>query len=496
MNPLAAHFSLAAQDGHTVLTRSSCASYRAKGFQFENSEVQLALSEGFLVKLSQGVTSVEAAKGEALCAGWLRARSGAPFGGRLVPASEPPAGCSPCQRAAWGLLTSRGACALAGLPGTGKTWLLAQFARTARAAGLSVRACAPTGKAASVLSLKLDRYPVETIHRLLNLRPGEVYVEQLLTMDVLLVDESSMIDAELMSYLLSAVAPTTQVIFCGDHRQLPPVGAGWPFRDMVERRLLPVAELVTPQRQSEESGVLRLARAVALGKGATDELASCYPDVRYTPIPSKELDDWSVDYYCQRDPKQTLLLSPVKAAKFDVSTAKLSKAISQRLCPDRIEGTQFAVGDRIIFTVNNRQYGFVNGEMGTLLGYDAQQRVADIVNDHGFLYHLDEYSVPRYADLGYALTVHKAQGSEAEEVCLLLTPRTEFMYSRNLLYTALTRAKTKLVLAGDLNVLKQAALRPEVRYTCLPELVQQPDLCDHILSRVKPANLSDFVGVF
>lgn len=153
-------------------------------------------------------------------------------------------------------------------------------------------------------------------------------------------------------------------------------------------------------------------------------------------------------------------------------------------------GTRFRLGDRLVFSVNDRHLGFVNGERGTLVAYDARTRTASIESDHGKVYILSGSRLDDYADWGYATTVHKAQGSEADVVILLCNPRVRFTYSMNLLYTALTRARFELLLIGDPSVLESGLRNPEVRVTALRHLLGDPALCASIRRTTAPPDYS------
>lgn len=496
-HPLEAALQLELSYGHTVLDKPAAQRAWQKGYRYDQRSIDVALANCDLVRVNGGLTSPKAAQPEAILGRWLALRRAAETGGHLGRVSPPNVPLNAGQVAAWGLLTGARTAALTGLPGTGKTYLLAKLVQAAIDANYRVRALAPTGKAASVLSLKLDRFPVETIHRALGLRPGEVYNDATIEADLVVVDETSMVDAQLMAYLVSAIQPTTVVWFVGDPNQLPPVSAGWPFRDMVEHQLLPIAQLTQPQRQTQGNGILEMSYAAVGGTLYLPER-----NITHLNVPSKEVEQRAVQLYhqelSQRHPdldviRQAMLLSPVKDKKFEAATSNLNEQLSHLRFPQRTLGrSKFTVGDRILFTVNNYSYGFVNGELGILKSFNKGE--ADIENDVGFTYHLSGYRLSEWADWAYALTVHKAQGSEADVVVLMLHADADFMYTKNLVYTAMTRAKQHLYLVGDVALLRKALSKPERRRTCLPYL----DLatCERIIERVKPmslASLGDFL---
>lgn len=489
LHPIEQVVNRAGQSGHTILTRSlGSRLVRTMGISYDLRSLDRLYATDTIVRVgSDALSTPKALLGEARLARWLHARGGLPPLKGQSRIGEPPAGCSPSQVGAWALLRNHRTVCLTGLPGTGKTWLTARFVESAKKAGLLVKCAAPTGKAASVLSLKMGREKVTTIHRLLGIRPGMLHADIDVDADVLVVDESSMIDAELMGILADAVSKETMVVFVGDPRQLYPVGAGCPFADLVQYDILPNAHLNEVQRQAAGNGVLEMSRGFAAGKLQIPDR-----NVHVFKPALESIDDLAMDLYCSdrlKDRfqlgnvhKEALILSPVKDRKFEVSTLKMGEAISHRLLPERvIPKSKFTVGDRIMFTVNSPEHGFVNGEMGNLDSYN--KRHAKITNDIGYTYELDGFTLGDMGvEWGYALTVHKAQGSEAKVVVLLLHPEAAHMYTRNGVYTALTRAAQDLVLVGDLRLLERALKNPEVRDTALVTLMRDADLRERVLA--------------
>lgn len=464
---------LAHAGGHTALSPQHARMLKQHHrFTYDLHELPALYAAGVLLRGPNFVAMPELIRGEQRIADFIcEARSQE----RRTDLGPPPVGTDTDQQRAWGLLATRRFLLLSGLPGAGKTWLLARFVEAAVRAGKLVACAAPTGKAASVLSLKLGGYPVSTVHRLLGIQPGQQTVDDVVQADVLVIDEATMLDSDLLGLLLDCLSPETQVVLSGDPAQLPPVGAGSPFADLcIYSSDFKVAHAVLTgcHRAAETSTVTRLARTWLK---------------TYSQLPLDKLGvevlpgDESVAYQryleeVQHDAAQAhrvLLLSSLRQSKFDHGTEALNKNISAALLPTREFGaSKFTAGDRVMFTVNQPQYGFVNGELGTLLSYS--HRTAVIRSDGGKEYRLEGYQLSSYAEHGYALTIHKAQGSEAEVVILLLHPEAGFMYSSNSVYTAITRARQQLVLIGDPKLLDRARRRPDVRNTALAALVQEP----------------------
>lgn len=506
-NPLPSLVTDVASQGHTVLTRAMAQSLaRKKSFSWTPAQLDSMLASGEVVRVGTlGLSTPSALEGEARLAAFLARVRRAPPGRVRKPIGPPPGSLRGCQEPAWGLLASTieqgGSALLSGLPGAGKTYLVSQLVKQLEAVDYLVRCATPTGKAASVLALKLDGTPVRTIHSLIGLRPGQVFVPEPVLCDVLFVDESSMIDAPLMGCLIQCIEEGTSVIFVGDPNQLPPVGAGCPFADMIRLKLLPHAHLTGTQRQAEGSGIIRLATDYAHGRLGE---ARDYANVHHFRVADDAIEQEAVDLYCSDrlekrfgvddTVRDTVILSPVKNRKYEVSTERMNEKISHRLFPSRVfEKCKFTQGDRVMFTVNDYQHGFVNGEMGRLEHYNRTRRSATIINDYGTRYHLEEYSLEKYAQWGYGLTVHKAQGSESKIVVMLLHPEAGFMYSKNLVYTALTRVQQELIIIGDWAMLRRALDRVEVRTTALEWLVNEPAMQAQIIEHTTPMDMSKYI---
>lgn len=445
-----------------------------------------------------------AALGDARIAHWLR--SGAPSRAVAPLPLTPPSyrAPTPCQLAAIGILSANGGGILRGLPGTGKTWLTAEIIRQLIEAGLRVKVAAPTHKAKSVLALRVDS-EVTTVHAMLGLQVGQ-YPDRdrrsPIDADVVLIEEASMLDSEMLGFICEALRPTTRLILVGDERQLESVGAGSPFKDLISQQYLPVASLKTIVRQS--GPLLDMAHAAARGVML---LPTCPEIVCLNTERGKstvqDLEDLAVATYvkevqegCQR-PQDVLLLSPYRREDLGASTEAMNKRISNVLFPSRDFRGKYTRGDRVMFTANSREHGFINGEMGELIDWQPSRKRAIIRNDHGTDYTLDEYAMNANVEWGYALTVHKAQGSESKTVILLLRAGAVKMYTRNLLLTALTRVKQRLILVGPTNILRLGLDRQPRRYTGLVALVENPGVCDLILARgamIPGASLADVPG--
>ncbi len=411
---------------------------------------------------------------------------------------------------------------LAGPPGTGKTTTVRLLIEACRAMGLSVELAAPTGKAAARLS-EAAGLRARTVHRLLeyapdrkkNGRPSRWKFlrnrERPLSCHVLIVDEASMIDIFLMRAILEAVPPDGRVIFVGDPDQLPPVGAGQPFHGMVRGKLVPVRRLEVIRRQAETSGIIRLVHAIRYGrKDAIRGIFGSAGDVFFLDVNLKNpADPERLARLIARtaaralelaDPLEIQFLAPMKAGRFGTEhIARLVRPIlapalereAERLVEEaaavpgvartfgnllgrRSEGMGFRFGDRVIHTVNDYDADVVvlddsdapavfNGEVGLVIGLDPVRK--ELLVHYGTK--IVRYSGSRlsHLDQAYCLTVHKAQGSEYDFVALVLLARHFVLLSRPLVYTAVSRARKKLVVLGEERALWMAVDRiGETRY--------------------------------
>lgn len=322
---------------------------------------------------------------------------------------------------------------------------------------------APTGKAARRMEEATGR-PSRTVHRLLEFGPlplgGMGFrrgPQRTLATSAVFVDESSMLDVELASSLLAAIDPrSTRLVLIGDAHQLPSVGPGRVFADLIESGRVPVARLTTLHRAAAESWVCSQAPRVLAGEqpdlrpradfafGAREDRAAAVDHV--VEIVAAR---WTIDR------PQLLVPQNVGPAGADVLNARLQRVLNPNgRTTWKVRDVELRVGDPVIQTSNNYQLGVMNGETGTVAGCDDDGLFVD-VDGRRVVYDRDSSWGLR---LAYALTVHKSQGSEWPWVVVLAHSTHTRMLTRQLLYTAITRAKRGVVLIGDRKGL-DAALR-------------------------------------
>lgn len=431
----------------------------------------------------------------------------------LIAASEDDDGALPTlpdgltaeQRAAvMGALTY-GVCVVTGGPGTGKTFTLRAVADCLEAAGLSVALAAPTGKAARRMGEATGR-EAKTVHRLLEYRPGIGFQrcsEYPLSVDAVIVDESSMLDVHIALALLSAIRPGhTRLLLVGDEDQLPSVGAGAVLRDVIASGCVPVRRLTQVQRQKAGSAIVSAAHAINHGERPvlTDARESAGVDLKWMEfeeggdaaeiaaaivrLVSSTLARATLPCGRPVDPvRDVQVLCPQRRGTLGVDA--LNEALAEALNPadpnrkpEVVVGDarRLRLGDRVIQTSNDYRLGVFNGETGIIVDLDPKNgEVAVDFGDAGAPC-LVRYgaSASRALWRAYALTVHKSQGSEWPVVVIPVHSQHAYMWSRQLLYTGLTRARTWCVLLGTRKAFDGAVRKnaPAERWTALQALLR------------------------
>ncbi len=383
---------------------------------------------------------------------------------------------APQQRRAVTLAAQQGVMLLTGGPGTGKTTSVRGIVSLYEKMGYKVMLLAPTGRAAKRMS-ELCGKEAQTIHRALGMNYEETTDEVIFTKcekepleaEAVIVDEMSMVDLLLMRALLAALRPEARLVMVGDADQLPSVGAGNVFSDLIRSRLIETVALTEIFRQAQSSAIIRNAHAVNLGIHPAFE--SNQGDFFFMPRrdPTR-LVDTVVGLCATRLPEnmgvpasEIQVLSPTR--KGESGTVNLNRALQAALNPagrgkrERQWGEKlFRTGDRVMQTRNNYDViwekedgtvgsGIFNGDVGHIVEIDPSGEL--------FLIRFDDRTVTYTSDLlndlelAYAITVHKAQGSEYRAVIFAAMPAAPSLMVRGVLYTALTRAREMLILVGD-----------------------------------------------
>jgi len=387
-----------------------------------------------------------------------------------IRSSEIPYGLSPSQGRAYAMLSLEPRGVLTGPAGTGKTFLLQKLNEHWQDAGLVVRYAAPTGQAAKLLRQRLG-VPASTVHSLVGWRGDSdknKFVPDTIYCDLLVVDEASMLDTAMMSWLAQVGSDSQcRILLVGDHYQLPPVDAGDPFKDIILNQLTSVHLLTEVQRQAEDSPVIQLAHAYLQCKDYPVRNHFRVKQVRS----ARDLEDVAVDHYLQLHETSMMMFSPLRNKDFAGSCNSIGDRVSRELYGDR-QG-RYTVGDHIIFRAtlwdSERKLLTINGTHGKILEFSAKSALVE--RDDGISQWYPFWQLSRSTAFGYCTTVHQAQGSEAGLVIFLL-PKSR-MYSRRLIYTGITRAKEDLIFLGNLRYLGVSPQKDE-RKTLLPLLYKKP----------------------
>lgn len=365
------------------------------------------------------------------------------------------------QKDAISLASTSRFCVITGGPGTGKTTTMKGVIEEAKGRGLRVLLAAPTGRASRRLA-ETTGMGAKTIHRLLEYMPGSGFGkddENPLVGDLLVVDESSMIDVLLMHSLLKAVPLSMRVVLVGDVDQLPSVGAGNVLRDIIDSDCVPVVRLTRIFRQAQ--GSLIVSNAHAVNEGRAPALPCdltpqgedfCFVQRDDAAAIQKDIVTLVSDYIpAQFDYHRTdiQVLSPMR--KGPLGTEELNRILQDVLNPSdeyvRYGAVEFRKGDRVMQTKNNYEWDVFNGDVGRVTDVDPVGKKIVIDFDGTVV----EAKGDKLAsiDLAYACTIHKSQGSEYPVVIVPVSMSHYVMLQRNLLYTAITRAKKRCVLVGD-----------------------------------------------
>ena len=394
---------------------------------------------------------------------------------------------------------------LTGGPGTGKTTVVRALLHIFDSMGLQIALCAPTGRAAKRLS-ESTSCEAKTIHRLLEYGGGESGgrarfnrdEKNLLDENVIIIDEASMVDNALMSALLHAVKPGARVVIIGDSDQLPSVGAGNILHDLLASERFSTVRLNEIFRQAQES--LIVTNAHAINRGEMPRLDIKNNDFFFLPRESDRDIAATVAQLCQvRLPrtygelavKGTQVISPSR--KGETGTEHLNVILQAALNPPSPEKREhkfreivFREGDRVMQTKNNYDMewerndgsygnGIFNGDIGTILHIDTPNEAMEIEFDDRVAHY--DFNMLDELEPAYAVTVHKSQGSEYPIVVLPVGGVSGMLLSRNLFYTAVTRAQNMVVLVGRESAIQTMVEnnRHSMRYTGLMQWLREAE---------------------
>lgn len=393
---------------------------------------------------------------------------------------------------------------LTGGPGTGKTTVVKGIITVLEKAGCRILLAAPTGRAAKRLA-ESSGHPAQTVHRLLEYQPdGSGFNfgkndSDPLDAEAIIIDEASMLDITLMHHLLKAVPGGCRLIFVGDVDQLPSVGPGSVLKDIIRSKKMPVVRLENVFRQAEVSPIVRNAHRI--NHGQMPEFAE-HSDFEFAGFDNEFMAaDFVAQLYGKVAAEHSLqyvqVLSPMH--KNPCGVQNLNKVLQQHLNPPAADkgeltlpgGAVLREGDKVMQIRNNYEKEVFNGDIGRIIRIDGGN-VTVVYDDGGkpvFTSFEDEYAYAGISgnkivytsaevdelQLAYAMSVHKSQGSEYPVVILLMVPGHYIMLQRNLFYTAVTRARQKVVIVGSKKAVQAAVLNDKTRkrYSLLAERLQE-----------------------
>ena len=389
---------------------------------------------------------------------------------------------------------NKGSVVITGGPGTGKTTIVKCILDLCLSSGMKVSLCAPTGRAAKRLAESTD-FKAKTIHRLLEMDFSEGHPtyrfndKEPLDTEVVIVDEISMADVYIFNALLKALPENARLILVGDKDQLPSVSPGNVLADIIESGILPVCYLSEIHRQDANSLIVENAHRINRGEmpilrnSSNDFFFDNKEGFHAVQSAVVSMVTERLPSFLDVTPRDIQVLAPVKKGLTGVENLNsiLQNALNPRSDGITVNGVEFRVGDKVMHTVNDYSLkwsrggeegtGVFNGEIGYVI--DSVRGCLTVLFDDGKVVQY-ERSSQEHLMLAYAVSVHKSQGSEFPVVVLALANGGP-MLSRNLLYTAVTRAKKAVVLVGTQKAIKIMVNNdmPTKRYTLLKELICQ-----------------------
>ena len=366
---------------------------------------------------------------------------------------------------------------LTGGPGVGKTTLVQSVVHILQKSHVILLLCAPTGRAAKRLK-ESTGHNAKTVHRALGVDPVtkqfQMNEKNPLAIEYCIIDEASMLDVHLTKHIISALPKHCGLLLVGDVDQLPSVGPGNVLNDMIKVNRIPVIELTEIFRQAQTSLIVRHAHRVRDGStpifenSTPDKIMDCYGIFDQDTDKMMETIQRLV---CDRIPKrfgfdpmkEIQILCPMQKGHFGAQALnrKLQECLNQEVDGVKYYNQVFKIGDRVMQTRNNYDKDVFNGDIGYIAGHQEEKQVVQV--------HYDDKTVDYYYDeldeitLAYAMTIHKSQGSEFKAVIMPIVSEQYIMLQRNLIYTAMTRAKSLLVIIGDKKSLRLGIQKDSVK---------------------------------
>jgi exodeoxyribonuclease V alpha subunit len=356
---------------------------------------------------------------------------------------------------------------ITGGPGVGKTTIINSIIKIMSQAKTKIILCAPTGRAAKRMS-ETTGMEAKTIHRLLgiNMQSGEFVKnwDNHLDCDLLVIDETSMVDSRMMYGLLKSIPDKAKIIIVGDVDQLPSVGAGQVLRDIIDSEVIAVSKLTEIFRQAADSKIIQNAYLVNKGEMPSLENSNEIGDYYF-----KELEDGEVlpqvnsilkhtipEFFKFNPVRDLQILCPTKNGI--VGTINLNREIQTILNGNATHimqyGGKYGIGDKVMQLVNNYDKDVFNGDIGYITTINEQESKLSVDYEG----HIVEYDFQALDEiqLAYAVTIHKSQGSEYKAVIMIVSKQHYMLLQKNLIYTGMTRAKSLIIILGQSEAIKIA----------------------------------------
>ena len=411
-------------------------------------------------------------------------------------------GLNQLQQAAYEMVIASPVSILMGGPGTGKTWTVKEILKGFKKQNLTVAMAAPTGKAAKQMNLATGEESATTIHKLLKPTPrtnpatGEVIFgfdhnkENPINTDVLILDECSMITNSLMADVLAALDYKTKLVLVGDKGQLPSVGCGAVFRDMIESGIIPITELMEIQRNSGD--IVKACQAISQGRFYTPSLKINLPEANLQHIENNNIQSIQgiiQQLVCNQIPKQFKIdpiwdiqvISPVNK-RTELSCEGLNKVLQSALNPNPpFEKSIFRKGDKIIQTKNEMiktpkggEVYVVNGDIGSVYDIDRNNLILKFNHaDPEKIRYALVSATSNHLLLAYCITAHRFQGSQAPVIIVPVHSTFSFFLDRSWIYTTISRAEKICITVGEFQAIRVAIIKDnsQKRVTKLKELL-------------------------
>lgn len=370
---------------------------------------------------------------------------------------------------------------ITGRAGTGKTTLLKTFCSYLKSKGETFVLCSYTGKAASTISARTG-YKASTIHKAFNIIPNSerLFDREILDPDYLIVDEAGLLGLFLTKEIMLFTSPRTRIVLIGDDNQLLPISPGFMFHKMLKIDDIPKCELKKIYRQQGDSGIIKNAIAV-LDNEELEETKD------FKIIETDKINEKLREIAMYSEPMDYQIITAVNKTDYDYGTKNINKRIQEAVTiEDIFKNCRFNIGDKIINTKNNYELDIFNGDMGLVKdiinGRGYQTLVCDI---NGEMIEVAEKDHRDAIELGYAITVHKAQGSEWKDVIVVADKQQKYMINKNWFYTAITRGISNVTIITD----NLSALKDNIKKEQSDEMVR-----DDFINRYNNASNGDFKG--